>query len=176
VKIFAHHKHTIAALLILLLTSTLFTLNTQAQTAANTGQIVGQILDPTDAAVVGATVTVRNTNTNFTRTTTTDTAGRYAVSQLPLGPYEVTTNSNGFKTTAANALVTLGSTITVNVKLAIGASSETVNVTASPITLEATNAGSRSVYSSLQLEAVPLRGQRVQNYAWNIPTGQIEPE
>ena len=59
------------------------------QSAANTGQIVGQVLDPSGGSVAGAEVTVRNKDTNFSRRATTDTAGRYAASYLPLGPYEV---------------------------------------------------------------------------------------
>lgn len=160
----------------LLLAAALAPAMLNAQSAGNTGQIVGQIMDPSDAAVTGATVTVRNANTNFSRTTTTDEAGRYAATLLPLGPYEVTTNANGFKSTSQEALVTLGNTITVNVQLVIGASSETVEVKASPITLEITNAASRSVYTDVQLTSLPSAGQRIQNFAWNIPTGQIEPE
>ena len=61
-----------------------------AQSAGNSGQIVGQVLDPSGAAVAGAEVTVRNKDTNFTRSGNSDEAGRYAVSLLPLGTYEVT--------------------------------------------------------------------------------------
>lgn len=164
------------AALMMMMVLSLATGKAWAQSAGNTGQIVGQILDPSDAAVAEATVTVRNINTNFTRTTTTDGAGRFAASLLPLGPYEVTTNANGFKSTSQEARITQGNTITVNVKLAIGASSETVEVKASPITLEVTNASTRSVYTDVQLTSLPSAGQRIQNYAWNIPTGQIEPE
>src|SRR5882672_3969553 len=60
-----------------------------AQSGANTGQIVGQIVDQSGASVAGADVTIRNKDTNFIRGTSTDTAGRYAASYLPLGRYEV---------------------------------------------------------------------------------------
>src|SRR5436309_11298932 len=78
------------------------------QSAANTGQIVGQVLDPSFGAVAGAEVTVRNWATNFSRRTTTDAAGRYAASYLPLGPYEVTVRASGFDSPSQEALVTLG--------------------------------------------------------------------
>src|SRR2546430_11644078 len=52
-----------------------FTRPVWAQSAANAGQIVGQVLDPTGASVGGADVVVRNKDTNFSRSTTTDAAG-----------------------------------------------------------------------------------------------------
>ncbi len=55
-----------------------------AQSAANSGAIIGQVLDPSSAAVQGARVTVRNQGTNLTRRTTTDGSGRYAIADVPL--------------------------------------------------------------------------------------------
>ena len=54
-------------------------------------------------------MTVRNTNTNFTRTTTTDSEGRYAIPELPLGPYQVTIKAGGFAAATEEAYVSLGS-------------------------------------------------------------------
>src|SRR5689334_22802446 len=76
------------------------------QSAANTGQIVGQVLDPSDASVAGAEVGVRNKDTNFTRKAATDASGRFAASNLPLGPYEVTVQATGFQTLSQDAFVT----------------------------------------------------------------------
>ena len=146
-----------------------------AQSAANSGQIVGLVLDPSSASVAGAEVTVRNKNTNFSRSTTTDDAGRFAVSLLPLGPYEVTANAPGFQPATQEALVTLGSTITANFNLSIGVNREEIQVTAHSLT-EPTVAPSRSVLTDLQLRHLPSNGGRVQNIIWDVPTGQIEPE
>src|SRR5689334_19261261 len=68
----------------------------KAQSAANSGQIVGQILDPSSAAVSKAVLTVRNKDTNFTRSTTTDASGRYAIS-VPLGRYEINASAVGLQ-------------------------------------------------------------------------------
>src|SRR5689334_16779252 len=70
------------------------------QTGGNSGQIVGQVLDASAAAVSGAEISIRNIETNFTRTTTTDSAGRFAVSLLPLGTYQVTARASNFETAA----------------------------------------------------------------------------
>src|SRR5580765_2474466 len=84
---------------------------THAQSAANSGQIVGQVLDQSGAAIAGIDVTVRNTDTNFSRSVVTDGAGRYAAANLPLGPYEVSVKAPGFETALQEAFVTLGSSV-----------------------------------------------------------------
>lgn len=146
------------------------------QTGGNSGQIVGQILDPSSASVAGAEVTVRNENTNFSRSATTDEAGRFAVSLLPLGPYEVSTKAAGFEPTKQEALVTLGSSVTVNFKLSVGVNREAVEVKAESSAPEPTLAPSKSILTALQLRDLPSNGGRLQNLIWDVPSGQIEPE
>ena len=146
------------------------------QTAGNSGQIVGQVLDPSSASVAGAEVTVRNENTNFSRSATTDDAGRYAVALLPLGPYEVITKASGFEPATQEALVTLGSTITANFKLSVGVNREAVQVKGEMLTADTALAPSKSILTAMQLRDLPSNGGRVQNLIWAIPGGQIEPE
>jgi hypothetical protein len=146
------------------------------QTGGNSGQIVGQILDPSSASVVGAEVTVRNENTNFSRSATTDETGRYAVSLLPLGPYEVTVNATGFEPAKQEALVSLGSTISANFNLSVGVNREAVQVKGEMLTADTTAAPSKSILTALQLKELPSNGGRIQNLTWDIPGGQIEPE
>ena len=165
-----------AAAVLLLFAGLLLPAGLHAQSAANSGQIVGQVLDPSSASVAGAEVIVRNKNTNFSRSTTTDGAGRYAVSLLPLGPYEITIRATGFDLAIQEALVTLGSTITANFNLSVGVNREEIQVTADILTAEPTVAPSRSVLTDLQLRHLPSNGGRVQNIIWDVPTGQIEPE
>src|SRR5688572_27872224 len=61
-----------------------------AQSATSAGQIVGQVLDPSGAAVADVEVTARNKDTNYTRAARSDEAGRYVLFLLPLGEYDVT--------------------------------------------------------------------------------------
>jgi hypothetical protein len=79
-----------------------------AQTAANSGQIVGQVVDATGAGVAGAEITARIAETNLVRRTVTDAAGRYAISLLPLSSYEVTATGRGFEAAVQRVVVTLG--------------------------------------------------------------------
>src|SRR5260370_34817642 len=63
---------------------------------APTATLVGQVVDPTKANVSGATITVRNTATNETRTVKTNSAGQYTGSNLSPGLYEVTISPGVF--------------------------------------------------------------------------------
>ena len=65
-----------------------------AQTA---GQITGQVTDSSDANIVGAVVTVINSQTNVARTTTTNSAGDYTFPAVPPGVYNVKAEMQGFQ-------------------------------------------------------------------------------
>src|SRR4051794_16834779 len=60
-----------------------------------TSAIVGQVSDPTSAAIAGATVTVKNTDTGLTRSVKTDEAGRFNFPQLKPGSYAVKAEAGG---------------------------------------------------------------------------------
>jgi hypothetical protein len=149
-----------------------------AQSGANSGQIVGQVLDPTGAAVPSADVTVRNVGTNYSRSVTTDDSGLFAVPQVPLGRYEVSVVVGGFETATQQVDVTVGSTVGSSVsatfRLTVGARTEAVEVSAP--SLEPTRAQSTSVLTALQIQNVPTPARRLQNLIWDTPGGQIEPE
>ena len=149
-------------------------LDVQAQSAASSAAIVGQVLDPSGAAVPSAHVTVRSVDTNFTRETTTDTAGRYAMSQVPLGISELTASASGLAPDSQLVTLTLGSTITAIFHLTIGVRTESVRVNSQA--LEPTQAPSRAILTALQMQHLPSNGGRIQALVWQTPGGQIEPE
>src|SRR5260370_15274183 len=62
-----------------------------------TASLSGLVTDPTGAGVPNASVKIRNVETNDVRQTQTGSDGRYTISQLKPGPYEVTVESSGFK-------------------------------------------------------------------------------
>src|SRR5688572_7104769 len=73
------------------------------------GTIQGTVTDETGAVVPGATVEARNVDTNFTRTFTTDSDGRFVLLTLPPGRYVVTVTKAGFaKLNQENIDVTVG--------------------------------------------------------------------
>src|SRR5689334_20725598 len=68
--------------------------STVAQTA--TGRIIGTATDAQGAAIAGAKITIRNTGTNVSWNTATNSEGFYQVLELPVGNYSVTAEHEGF--------------------------------------------------------------------------------
>src|SRR3954469_17734850 len=56
----------------------------------------GTVQDSTGAVVTNATVTVREPDTNLSRTTQTDSYGTFRISELPIGTYQMRVARDGF--------------------------------------------------------------------------------
>jgi hypothetical protein len=102
-----------------------------AQSQATTGIIRGVVTDPNGAPVANAQVILHETQTNFTRTLTTDAAGNFTGTLLPLGRYDVTARSVGYAEVKRTGIA-LGVGETVDLRLPLSA------VTLAPVTVEAT--------------------------------------
>ncbi len=108
--------------------------------------ITGTVTDQSGAVVPQAIVTVTNQLTNETAKTQSGPAGDYALPYLAAGRYAVSIDAPGFKTYRVDDIVVAtGITVQVNAKLAVGATSQVVQVTAATAELQtesATVAGS----------------------------------
>src|SRR5215216_1138893 len=92
-----------------------------AQSQITTGVIQGTVSDPNGAVLPGATVEVKNLETNLTRNVTTDEDGRFSFLQLPSGNYELTVTNDGFtKLILKSFPLTVGQTIPLNLNMTIG--------------------------------------------------------
>jgi hypothetical protein len=104
-----------------------------------TGSIEGTITDQTGAVVPGVTVTVKSTGTTagYNNTTTTNGDGYFVFSQIPVGTYQVTTNSATFKSATGEVTVVLDKDANFSPKLEPGAPTVTVDViTDSSVTID----------------------------------------
>ncbi len=96
--------------------SLLFQPESQAQ--SSNGQIAGNVVDPTGAAVPNAVVTVTNKDTGGKNVTKSGSAGSYRFPSLPIGSYTVTATAPGFATaTNTGVVVTVNSTTALNISL-----------------------------------------------------------
>ena len=95
-----------------------------------TATIQGSVLDPTGAAVPNAKVTVTNTDRKeVIRTLDTDASGNYSAPLLPIGHYSLKIEAQGFKTvTRTGIALNVNDNVKLNIKLDVGAVSETVEV------------------------------------------------
>jgi hypothetical protein len=85
-----------------ILTIVFVLLITPAAFAQSTGGLTGTVLDPNGAAVPGVTVVATNTATNSARTTTSNNEGRWTLTLLPIGTYDIAFEKEGFKKTVAH--------------------------------------------------------------------------
>lgn len=80
----------------------------QVRAQVNTGTLSGQIEDASGAVVPGATLTVTEQTTGFSRQAKTDGDGTYVFPDLPIGLYTVTVEANGFETVKGTATINVG--------------------------------------------------------------------
>ena len=76
---------------------------------AETGVVTGTVTDTSNAVVPGATVTVVSAATALTRSTTTASAGEYAITNLPPATYTLTIEHSGFQKFSRQVQVLVGS-------------------------------------------------------------------
>ena len=120
------------------------------------GTIAGTVTDPNGAAVAGATVVVKNNDTNISKTTTTDGAGSYTVPFLAPGVYTITATGSGFKTaTLEKVQVKVDDKLSLDFKMEIGASAE-VNILADTELIERGSVTTGTSVSQRQIEELPL--------------------
>jgi Carboxypeptidase regulatory-like domain len=126
-----------------------------------TGSVTGAVTDPQGGTVAGATVTLTDVGTKSQRTTTTNDAGRYYFGSLPAGSYDITISRDGFKVhKVAGQKVSVGSQLTLDVALEVGALTETVIVTSQAGTeLQSSNATIGNTINLKQLELLPNLGR-----------------
>ena len=92
---------------------------------ATTGSIQGVVTDSQDAAIPGATVTIRNIDTNVRRTLVSDVEGNYRFLNVPVGNYELVVELTGFgRHVRAGLTLALNQTAVVDVQLRPAALSE----------------------------------------------------
>ncbi|MFN0138898.1 MAG: carboxypeptidase-like regulatory domain-containing protein, partial [Pyrinomonadaceae bacterium] len=99
--------------------------------AQTTGSLSGTVKDQNDALIQGASVMVKNTATNLTRSVVTNDEGRWTVTNLPVGTYSVSYDKDGFKK-ASSAGVDVEASVTrsIDVTLDVGVSDVYVDVSA----------------------------------------------
>ena len=124
------------------------------------GTISGTIHDSTGAAVPGATVTVRQTDTGFTRTLVTGADGRYAAPSVPVGPYSVSAAHDGFQPQEQTGIVlSIGQSVQVDFELSVSSVHETVVVNAGDPVVNTSSQQTSGLIDERQVKELPLNGR-----------------
>lgn len=154
------------ALFILITATSLFAF---AQSEAGSASLEGTVKDQNGAVIQGATVTVKNTETNLTRTVTTNEDGSFSVSVLPVGTYNVTIQSVGFLETPIQVILRVGETTPVDIVLAPQGTSVSVNVSADAEAIDAETQSTGSIISKRLVEDLPVRGRNFTEFVSLTP-------
>ncbi len=105
------------------------------------GTVNGTVTDSTNAVLPDATVTLKDTATGQTRTTTTNSAGRYVFINVNPGKYDITITKQGFaKAVISGDTVEVGQVSTNNAVLKVGSESQTIEVATTGVELQTDNA------------------------------------
>ena len=130
-----------------------------AQTTS--GTIAGTVVDPQGAPVAGATVALKNTNTNATFTTSTRVSGDFVATNLPAAPYEVAVEQPGFKHfVKTNLVLNANTNLSVGqIQLEIGAVQQAVEVVAAGAQLKTESAEQSTSVVGPQIANTQVNGR-----------------
>ncbi|HVJ08327.1 MAG TPA: TonB-dependent receptor [Acidisarcina sp.] len=124
------------------------------------GTIQGQITDPTGAVLPGAEVTVTQTSTGVSRSALANSAGFYSLPNLQPSIYSVSAGAAGFAKEVANGItLTVGASLTVNLSLKVGASTQQIEVQDVSATTDLTSSSISEVVDSETVRELPLNGR-----------------
>ena len=129
-----------------------------AQSGGNSTSVNGTVLDPSGAVVPNATVQLRNSVSQFARTTTTDSNGNFSVPNVPFNPYHMTVAAPGFADFAQDVDVRSLVPVSVKVNLKLATSAEVVTVESGSDLIETDSTFHTDVDKAL-VDRLPLESQ-----------------
>lgn len=123
--------------------------------------LTGQITDSSGASVPGAQVTITDTERGTKTVVTSNASGEYTVPQIPPADhYMITVSKPGFKETVQrNVILQVAQSAKIDLVVAVGDVTETVNVSATPPQLETQTSSLGQVITGQTVEALPLNGR-----------------
>jgi hypothetical protein len=128
--------------------------------AQGLGSIVGIVTDPSGAVVVSAQVKATEQGTGLSRSATTNSEGYYVISSLRPAEYTLTISATGFRTlTESKVTLQADQTLTLNATLALGGTTEVVEVAGNPLQVDTSTAAMKQVIEQERIEELPLNGR-----------------
>jgi outer membrane receptor protein involved in Fe transport len=136
--------------------ASLLTVVPPALAQTETGRITGTVTDPSDLVVPGATITLTSTTSGAIRTTVSDSVGRYVIANVPAGTYTLKAELSGFAPATQTVVVTVGSAVSLDAKLRVAGTAESVNVTGEVAAVNVSNAEVATTVHQEQIRDLPL--------------------
>ena len=140
-----------------------------AQETINQATISGRVLDSQGAAVPGATVSVRQTDTNVTVQASTEADGRFRFPYLKIGPYELRAKLQGFKENARTLALSAGSAFEISITLEVAGLDTAVTVIADTQMLETARSQIAGTVPHTEVQNLPMNGRNFLDLALLVP-------
>jgi Carboxypeptidase regulatory-like domain/TonB-dependent Receptor Plug Domain len=141
-----------------------------AQSQATTGVIEGTVTDESGGALAGASVTIKNTATNFEKQVQTGGDGRFRAPLLPLGPYSVTVTLEGFAAAVREGFgLAVGQTVTLDISMPLAGVEERLVVTAEAPVIEVARTEGAVRIDQASVEKLPNNGRNFLEYTKLTP-------
>ena len=129
--------------------------------AVSVAEVSGVVSDATGGSVPGAEVKITEIEKQFSRSATSDAAGRFTFPGLPVGPYRLDVSASGFKGyTQTGLILQVGNSVTLNVTMQVGNVSEHVEVSAQTSMVETRDNTISQVIDSQRISELPLNGRQ----------------
>lgn len=120
----------------------------------------GTVTDPTNAAIPGAKVVIKNVETGIARTITTNGRGVFSAPSLVPGVYTVRVSAKGFRTEVVdNVVLVVGQATLRNFTLEIGSVSQQVVVEDNPAKVDTSSTDLSAVIPGQTMRSLPLNGR-----------------
>ncbi len=129
---------------------------TVAQAQSTAGSFRGQISVKDKGALPNTVVTIRNTETGYSRSANTDSRGAVSMTLLPVGNYQVRVTAPGFKTAQSRVKVSLGETASMYLELERDVASAVVEVVAAAPSVDTKQVNAVASVDESLVSAVPL--------------------
>ena len=154
----------------------LLLLGGMASAQERTGEIGGTVLDASGAPVPGASIVAESPTLPRPLQTVSDAQGRFRFFNVPVGTYTMTTSLPGFSTHKETLEVRLGSQLTHNPKLAVGAVTEVVEVVGGGLSIDPMSSRSATNITAEQIEGLAKAGRSFNSLLPMAPGVFLEPK
>jgi hypothetical protein len=155
------------ALFLSSLVGTIPSVHAQAKTA---GEITGQVLDPSEAAISNAALTATNSANGAVRKAQTDSQGHYALTNLPVGTYSITVAHEGFQQLKQTGVIlSVATTVTLNLTLTVGSVKQEVVVMSEAPIIDKADASTGTVLDNQEVGELPINGRDYDRFSLLTP-------
>jgi hypothetical protein len=141
----------------------------RAQEAINQATVGGRVLDSQGAAVSGALISARHTETNVSVETRSGPDGRFRFAYLRIGRYELKTSLKGFRDNARILELGAGSAFDISIVLDVAGVDTALTVVADSPVLETARSQIAGTVPQAEVEALPMNGRNFLDLALLVP-------